>query len=103
MCGSMCCLGGKFMLRLVPHPHQSPPVRPCLCHLSRAQCEPCERAPRLASLASRSSDGSEPGEGAVSAGYLVPSTNPSAPASGGAASKPGADSAKEWMSVITEL
>ncbi len=50
--------------------------------------------------ASRSTDGSEPGEGAVSAGYLAPSANPSAPASGGAVSKPGPDSSKEWMPSI---
>lgn len=42
----------------------------------------------------------EPGQGAVSAGYLAPSANPSAPASGGAASKPGPDSSEEWMLIF---
>ncbi|CAB1441677.1 unnamed protein product [Pleuronectes platessa] len=36
-------------------------------------------------------------EGSVSAGYLSPSANPSAPASGGAVSKPGPDNSEEWM------
>lgn len=42
----------------------------------------------------------EPGQGAVSAGYLAPSANPSAPASGGAASKPGPDRSEEWMLIF---
>lgn len=51
--------------------------------------------------ASRSTDGTEPGEGAaVSAGYLAPPANPSAPASGGAVSKPGPDSSEEWMAFM---
>lgn len=40
-------------------------------------------------------------EGDVSAGHLAPSANPSAPASGGAVSKPGPDSGEEWMAFIT--
>lgn len=48
----------------------------------------------------RLTDGTEPGEGAVSAGYLAPSANPSAPASGGDISKPGPDSSEEWKPFI---
>lgn len=43
----------------------------------------------------RLTDGTEPREEAVSAGYLSPSANPGAPASGGAVSKPGLDSSEE--------
>lgn len=53
--------------------------------------------------ASRSTDGTDPGEGALSAGYLAPSANPSAPASGGAVSKPGPDSSEEWMACISYM
>lgn len=80
----------------------SPSLSLCVCrtfHACRRVCVSRVSVRR----ALRSTDGSEPGEGAVSAGYLVPSANPSAPASGGAASKPGADSSKERMWFINRM
>lgn len=84
------------MLRLVPHQNQSAPVSP----LSVAPLTQTGVYVSRVRRASRSTDGTEPGEGAVSAGYLAPSANPSAPARGGAASKPGPDRSKERMSFL---
>ena len=53
--------------------------------------------------ASRSTAGTEPGEGAVSAGYLLLQPIQVRLQSGGAASKPGPDSGEERMASIAHM
>lgn len=80
---------------------QSPSSRVRVCaepFFTRAVGEQCVCVHRVSSAPLTALN--EPGQGAVSAGYLAPSANPSAPASGGAASKPGPDSSEEWMLIF---
>ena len=109
------------MLRLVPHATSqkkqpkvlSSPLRwvplLSLCRTSQAckrrsvcACE-CVWSRVCVRRASRSTAGTEPGEGAVSAGYLLLQPLHVLLQSGGAASKPGPDSGEERMASITHM
>lgn len=92
------------MLRLVPSTkNQSPPVSPSLVAPFTRAGGVCEAVCACAAPRAPLTGLNRGGEGAVSAGYLAPSANPSALASGGAVSKPGPDSGKEWMPPIKQM